>query len=311
MRKKLNIRFPKDKGERTCYMKRYVSDYLNKETKGHSNYEFVDVIVNDDNLLFIDPILIETSEDQWSKEAKASIQSFFDAFFEAYSRKDELKKRELLSHAGEQNGTRLGYGRGDNGKGNTVKGLLDIFVPLEKLIQEIHTMEKAEDLPLLIPDFAEDGLSDLLTNILHAQLNAFTMRQICKYGLKSNGNKHFWSWDKEKVCWIQLEKPSFYIDGQELLLVPKQIVRKNYLFSTSQYFNRIILERIREEGGYMDGDKPIPKKEVVKAKRFRESIGSMMNLFHIQKRTMMHLMNIIRNCQYSILKMEILCRMMN
>ena len=246
MRKKLNIRFPKDKGERTCYMKKYVSDYLNKGTKGHSNYEFVDVIVNDDNLLFIDPILIETSEDQWSKEAKASIQSFFDAFFEAYSRKDELKKRELLSHAGEQNGTRLGYGRGDNGKGNTVKGLLDIFVPLEKLIQEIHTMEKAEDLPLLIPDFAEDGLSDLLTNILHAQLNAFTMRQICKYGLKSNGNKHFWSWDKEKVCWIQLEKPSFYIDGQELLLVPKQIVRKNYLFSTSQYFNRIILDRILE-----------------------------------------------------------------
>ena len=151
-------------------MKKYVSDYLNKGIKGHFNYEFVDVIVNDDNLLFIDPILIETSGDQWSKDAKALIQSFFDAFFEAYNEKDELKKKELLSHAGEQNGTRLGYGRGDNGKGNSVKGLLDIFTPLEKLIQEIPTMEKAEDLPLLIPDFAKDGLSDLLTNILHAQI---------------------------------------------------------------------------------------------------------------------------------------------
>lgn len=67
-----------------CYMKKYVSDYLNKGIKGHFNYEFVDVIVNDDNLLFIDPILIETSGDQWSKDAKALIQSFFDAFFEAY-----------------------------------------------------------------------------------------------------------------------------------------------------------------------------------------------------------------------------------
>ena len=54
----------------------------------------------------------------------------------------------------------------------------------------------------------------------------------------------------------------------ELLLVPKQIVRKKYLFSTSQYFSRIILERIRENGGYMDGDKPISKKEIIKAKRF-------------------------------------------
>ena len=268
MQKKVNIRFPENKGERTCYMKKYVSDYLNKGIKGHSNYKFVDVIVNDDNLLFIDPILIEISEDQWSKEAKILIQSFFDAFFEAYSEKDEIKKTKLLSHAGEQNGTRLGYGRGDNGKGNTAEGLLDIFAPLENLIQEIPTMEKAEDLPLLIPGFAEDGLSDLLTNILHVQLNAFTMQQIHKYGLKSNGNACFWSWDKEKVCWTLVKKPSFYIDGQELLLVPKQIVRKKYLFSISQYFNRIILERIREKGGYMDGDKPISKKEIIKAKRF-------------------------------------------
>lgn len=268
MQKKVNIRFPENKGERMCYMKKYVSDYLNKGIKGHSNYKFVDVIVNDDNLLFIDPILIEISEDQWSKEAKILIQSFFDVFFEAYSEKDEIKKTKLLSHAGEQNGTRLGYGRGDNGKGNTAEGLLDIFAPLENLIQEIPTMEKAEDLPLLIPGFAEDGLSDLLTNILHVQLNAFTMQQIHKYGLKSNGSACFWSWDKEKVCWTLVKKPSFYIDGQELLLVPKQIVRKKYLFSTSQYFNRIILERIREKGGYMDGDKPISKKEIIKAKRF-------------------------------------------
>lgn len=53
-----------------------------------------------------------------------------------------------------------------------------------------------------------------------------------------------------------------------MLVVPKHIVRKKYLFSTSQYFNRIILERIREDGGYMNDGKPIPKKEIVKAKRY-------------------------------------------
>ena len=49
MQKKLNKQFPEDKGERMCYMKKHVSDYLNKGVKGHFNYEFVDVIVNDDN----------------------------------------------------------------------------------------------------------------------------------------------------------------------------------------------------------------------------------------------------------------------
>jgi hypothetical protein len=248
--------------------KYYVSDNWNKGIKGHSNYGFVDVAVNDDNLLFIDPMLIETANDKWCKDANAIVQSFFDAFYEAYRMNDQVKKAELLSHAGEQNGTRLGYGRGDNGKGKTRQGLLKIFSPLELLLQDISTMQKAEDLSVLIPDFAEDGLSDLLTNILHDQLNQFTLMQMKKYGVESNAVKPFWTWDIEEACWKEVMKSSYYVDGQELLVVPKHIVRKKYLFSIDQYFNRIILERIRDEGGYMDDGKPIPKKEVVKAKRY-------------------------------------------
>lgn len=256
-------------GERMCYMKKhYVSDYWNKGIKGHLNYDFIDVVVNDDNLLFIDPLLVEIAGDEWCQEANAAVKSFFDEFYKAYRANDVVKKRKLLSHAGEQNGTRLGYGRGDNGKGNTVNGLLKIFTPLEQLLQKISTMKKAEDLPLLIPGFAEDGLSDLLTNVLHEQLNKFTLQQMKKYGVESNVSLMFWTWDREELCWKEIERPSYCVSGQELLVVPKHVVRKKYLFSTSQYFNRIILERIREEGGYMDGDKPIPKKDVVKAKRF-------------------------------------------
>ena len=248
--------------------KHYVSEYWNKGVKGHLCYDFVDVAVNDDNLLFIDPLLIEIADDEWCQEASMTIKSFFDEFYKAYREEDINRKRELLSHGGEQNGTRLGYGRGDNGKGNTVKGLLEIFAPLEELLIAISTMKKVEDLPLLIPDFAEDGLSDLLTNILHEQLNKFTLKQMNKYGVESNESLQFWTWNVKALCWEKIERPSYCIDNQELLVVPKHIVRKKYLFSTSQYFNRIILERIRNEGGYMDGDKPIPKKEIVKAKRF-------------------------------------------
>lgn len=246
----------------------FVSDYCNKGVKGHLNYEFVDVVVNDDNMLFIDPMLIEKARDEWCQEANAVVQAFFDSFYKAYKEKDIAKKMELLSHASEQNATRLGYGRGDNGKGNTASGLLKVFTPLEQLVFEISTMKKVEDLPVLIPEFAEDGLSDLLTNILHDQLNKFTHLQMQKYGIEGNSLLSFWTWDGIETCWKEVERPAYCIDGQELLLVPKHIVRKKYLFSTSQYFNRIILERIREAGGYMDDEKPIPKKEILKAKRF-------------------------------------------
>lgn len=38
--------------------KEYISDVWQLKQKGHENFEFVDIAVNDDNLLFIDPCLI-------------------------------------------------------------------------------------------------------------------------------------------------------------------------------------------------------------------------------------------------------------
>lgn len=249
-------------------MERYhVSDYWNKGLKGHSNYNFIDVAVNDDNLLFIDPVLLRTSHDDWSKASNTIVDSFFDSLCEAYRNNEDKKKIMLLSHAREQNATRFGYGRGDNGKGNTADGLLHIFAPLGQLSKEIITIKNPEDLSVLIENFAEDGLSDLLTNILHEQLNKFTLLQINKYGIKSNSLLAFWTWDIKGNCWKKVECCSYCVDGQELLLVPKHIVRKRYLFSTSQYFYRIILERIRQEGGYMEDGKPISKSDIVKSKR--------------------------------------------
>ena len=247
-------------------MKRFVSDICNNGLKGHSNYDFADIAVNRDNLLFIDPVLIETKNNKWCKEAKKIIASFFDELYKAYKENNKNRKEELLLHAREQNATHLGYGSGNNGKGNTVKGLQDLFKPLEKLITKIPTIKKEVDLVVLLPGFAEDGLSDLLTNILHKHLNDYTLEQMKKYGMKSIKMKKFWSWNPKKACWEELEEPVCCVDGKELLLVPKCILRKNYLFGTGQYFSRIIIERIREEGGYMIDGKPIPKKEIIKSK---------------------------------------------
>lgn len=249
--------------------KRYISDIWKLKEKGHENFEFVDIAVNDDNLLFIDPCLIEGWNNEWAIKATKHISAYFDKLFKAYNTGCKKNIKHLLSHAGEQNATRLGYGRGDNGKGNTADGLMEIFQPLEQLIVSIKTVGKAEDLPLLIPGFAEDGMSDLLTNILHGCLNDFTMEQMRKYGVLSNGTKEFYTWDLITNEWKSVKKAVYFVEGKELLLVPKQIVRKRYLFGVNQYFTRIILERMIDEGGYRDAEgKSIPKKDIVKSKRY-------------------------------------------
>lgn len=244
---------------------RYISDEWDLGIKGHDKFDFVDVRVNDDNLLFIDPCLIERANNSWGQKSTRIMTSYFDKLYSAYINNDMQQKKYLLSYAGEQNGTRLGYGNGYNGKGNTANGLIEDFKPLEGLIHEIKTIGKAQDLPVFIPGFAEDGMSDLLTNILHEQLNDFTLMQMKKRGIKSNGAVTFYSWNEKTQRWQLVKKPSYLVNGKELLLVPKNIVRKNYLFGTGQYFTRIIVDRMREDGDWKNTDgKDIPKKEIIK-----------------------------------------------
>lgn len=65
--------------EKNCY----VSDLLNAGVKGHVFYGFADIVTNNDNLLFIDPLLLEINQNGWHKEANAVVKSFFDSFFQS------------------------------------------------------------------------------------------------------------------------------------------------------------------------------------------------------------------------------------
>ncbi|MFI3214600.1 MAG: hypothetical protein R3Y24_14875 [Eubacteriales bacterium] len=243
----------------------FISDVWELTSPIHENYEFVNVAVNQDNLLFIDPCLIESWNCEWANKAKKTVDSFFTELYRAYRNSDDSLIYSLLSHAGEQNCTRLGYGRGDNGKGNTPEGLMKDFKPLETLIHEIDTIGIPQDLPVFIPGFAEDGFSDLLTNILHAELNDFTTQQMEKHNIEPNSTTIYYSWDMNSCNWVKKEKKCYSIGKDEILLVPKRIVRKNYLFGVGQYFQKIILERKREEENWYDENgKPISKKDIEK-----------------------------------------------
>lgn len=251
--------------------RKHVTDVWLTGERGHIAYDFVDVAVNDDNLLFIDPCLMEALDNEWGKQAVKTMKSYFDCLYEAYETEDKRSKYELFSHVGEQNGTRLGYGAGHNGKGHTADGMLDVLRPLETLIHEIKTIGVVQDLAILVPGFAEDGMSDLLTNVLHDLLHDFTMEQMKKYGVRSNGITSYHFWNAEAKEWQWTQKAGYLVDGRELLVVPKGIVRKNYLFGTGQYFARVIIERIRAAGGMIDNDgKLIPKKDIIKSYRHSE-----------------------------------------
>ncbi len=228
----------------------YVSNYLNINS-GHANLDFVDVFLNSDNKVFIDPCLIEKATDPWSQSARLYMNNFFDCLFKNM-REYNICANSLLAHSHEQNATKLGYGNGENGRGKTAQGLRDSFSNLSSLVHNIPTITRAQDIPVLVEGFAEDFMSDLLTNILHAPLNSFTSEQMKKYERKPDTEKAFWTWNCETSTWEQVIRPCWLYKEKELLLVPKWIVRKNYLFKAHQYLFGVIIERIKRENNWDD-----------------------------------------------------------
>lgn len=235
----------------------YLNNYIKLNCKGHENFEFVDVNLNTDNCIFIDPALIERADDEWCINANKYIQSFFDCLFVAL-KNDHIN--DLFDHVHEQNATKLGYGNGNNGKGKTANGLEVSLKELKTLVHEIPTISKGEDVCIFIKNFAKDGMSDLLTNILHEQLNEFTAQQMEKFGIVSSGEKTFWTWNIINSKWHQITRKSWFYEGKELLMVPNWIVRKNYLFNVDRYLYTVIAERIKIDNDWQN----MTKEDVIK-----------------------------------------------
>ena len=111
--------------------------------------------------------------------------------------------------------------------------------------------------------------------MVHINYLTICLKQMEKFKVKSNGRTKYWTWDLASLSWKEVSAPSYKVNNQELLIVPKSVVRKNYLFSIEQFFSRVLIERERSAGEYYDNDKDrfIPKKEVENIIKNRSNFG--------------------------------------
>lgn len=246
----------------------FVSDFLEMK-KGHINYSFVDARLTRDTKLFIDPCLIKVSKTPFSIEAIQTMENYFDYFFNLYknncSRADKLA---LFEHAHEINATKLGYGNGRNGKAKTAEGMLETFESLEKLFKKGVCISDPIDLPIFIGNFAEDCLSDMITNILFKCLNQYTVEQLTPYGIAPQKAKQkYYYWNISTHSWAICVDEMVQLNGEVILLVPKDIVCKRYYYNAEQYFRMIVSTRLQKKLTTYDqstGKQITPRKKDIK-----------------------------------------------
>lgn len=246
----------------------YVSEAMGLPITSHAQIPFVDVPLNRDTQLFVDPCLLALGSDEWSIAAYDTVQSFFDKLYHLYAYGSS--REEKLQHyrcAREVNATRMGYGNGWNGKGTTPQGMLEALSDLEQLVTSLG-LNHPMDLHIFIPNFAEDRMSDLLTNILFKALSEFTV-DICRsYGIPlSWSSNQYYYWDRHSGDWQRYQGECLVLDGRLVLLVPKQIVAKDYYCDVEQYFRSEILDRLQaaKTTRGADGKEDRPYKKDIRA----------------------------------------------
>jgi hypothetical protein len=271
-------------------LKFHISNSFNLSITGHADIDFVDVARNDDTQLFIDPCLIEVGEDALSFRCQQVIQDYFEHLCLAY--KEKQHNSEFLYHLGERNEARLGYGTGINGKAKTPSGMDETLNGLHDLIVRGIPLGGIIDIPLMMPRFAEDCMSDMLINVLYKQLSEFTLGQCAKYCIKTEPikvHRHFW--DDTKHSWSLYTGDCLVLDGDMILLVPKKYVSTRFYYSTSRFFmGKIATVLQKQRTSILNGKEVAPRKEDIR-KAECKAFGSMIEATREHTKKMPHMLD--------------------
>ncbi|MER8028979.1 hypothetical protein ABTZ78_08460 [Streptomyces bauhiniae] len=248
-----------------------------------ASVEFVDVHVDRDNRLYVDPSAIRfwaKSGDRWALGAYQSISAFFDTLLNrlwSTSASENQSAREMLWQFHEPRETRLGMSAvGFDGSGTSKKIGDAIWKSLADnplCTLRVPILKRLEDIPLFVPDIANDRVSDLTTRLIFSDLARFTAEQMSKHPELQQGAREdeYQVWDRNSGAWGKqaMTLPCVEQDrsakGRPLLLVPKIATHRNLRMSHGKYWQGEILGSIQDDLTTFINGKPVaPRKEDLK-----------------------------------------------
>lgn len=102
---------------------------------------------------------------------------------------------------------------------------------------------RPRDMNLFVRDFNLDRMSDLLTNLLRDKLCEFTENQCDLYDIEMSEPRFLgYAWDPEILNWVEVNRRGLYVNGEQLLLVPKIILARNFLNDVGRFINSTVFE---------------------------------------------------------------------
>lgn len=218
--------------------------------KSQYELDFVDVPVNGDIALYIDPYAIAKRNDHWSIECHNAIVAFFQGIIDQIKSGNEGMAKIMLSGLREPNQTRFGLSKGKISRGRGIGGeqtellyaaLADSTAVKTGFIQDLEECE------LMIEGIGRDKISDITTNIIRHKLIEYTQTQCRLWSIPMQSVASGLIWNSSTHKWA-----SEYVDlpicsDRSVLLVPKSIARFDIEFNHREYYRHFVLNFLQAE----------------------------------------------------------------
>jgi len=224
--------------------------------KSQYELDFIDIDINKDTPLFLEPYILSKYEANWTEDANSYIKSFFSHFIMLLRNEDVTEARNLLTGLLiEPNETCLGLSRGTpHGKSlnvTDVNRIIDSVLSSDAITSGL--VEDLEDFRVFIRNIGPDKLSDMTTNIIKRKLIEYTVDQCKLWGIDITPDIVTGIyWNREKCRWEESHAEMLVIDNRPIVLVPKNIVMFTDSYTPDVYkqhflLNFLQLEHINEQ----------------------------------------------------------------
>lgn len=208
--------------------------------------DFVDVDIETDLPVFLDPKAIRVQDSEWSHDAVGMLTSFFNEILEAIRTGSDDRVKLLLGRLSEPNETHLGFSVGPSrGRGLGGIGAMKVADMLSgSLAARTGLLADLEDSSMLIPGIGPDIVSDITTHVIRGALIGYTQRAASYYGIGLVNQHSGPIWNPDILDWQEGMVDAPRAGGDLLLLVPRSIVRASMVMNKDRYYNRFLAPRL-------------------------------------------------------------------
>jgi hypothetical protein len=224
------------------------SDHF-KLSKGQAELDFVDIPLNGDARLFVDPYAFTLENDPWFIDCNDLLIDYFSLVIESIRAGKLFIARRLLSNLHEPQETHLGFSRiGSAGRGIGRSQAADLLDTLSAS-QAVQTgqLQDLSDCELLIPGISADKISDITINIIRGQLIDYTEAQCRLHNVPTSRVPGGISWDNGLRNWVSRYANLPLYKGRQIILVPKASVRFRPEITASEFYDKFVLEFLEAE----------------------------------------------------------------